>query len=82
MSNIRLIEPEGTFLLWLDLRQLGMTPEDLMTFLRNEAKWAVTRGHAFGTEGAGFVRVNIACTHSKLEAALNQFVNAVIDLHV
>ncbi len=78
--GIRLIEPEGTFLLWLDFRQLGMTPEHLMAFLKDEAKWAVTRGHAFGVEGAGFARVNIACTHSKLEAALNQLVKAVSKL--
>lgn len=80
--GIRLIEPEGTFLLWLDFRQLEMTPENLMAFLKNEAKWAVTRGHAFGVEGTGFARVNIACTHSKLEAALNQLVNAVSKLSV
>lgn len=80
--GIRLIEPEGTFLLWLDFRQLGMTPENLMTFLKHEAKWAVTRGHAFGAEGAGFARVNIACTRSTLEAALNRLLQAVSGLSV
>ncbi|MEO0759271.1 MAG: MalY/PatB family protein [Cyanobacteria bacterium J06648_16] len=79
---IQLIEPEGTFLLWLDFRNLGMSPDNLMKFLRDDAKWAVTRGHAFGAEGAGFARVNIACTHAKLEAALNQLVNAVSRLSV
>ena len=47
-----------------------MLPDDLTEFLRSEAKWAVTRGHAFGEEGSGFARLNIACTRAKLEAAL------------
>lgn len=72
-----LIEPEGTFLLWLDFRELGLQPDDLTAFLREKAKWAVTRGHAFGKEGAGFARLNIACTRLKLEAALNQLTNAI-----
>ena len=80
IPSIQLIEPEGTFLLWLDFRQLGMPPDELMAFLRNEAKWAVTRGHAFGMEGAGFARVNIACTRAKLEVALGQLVNTVSKL--
>lgn len=77
IPSIELIEPEGTFLLWLDFRNLGKSPDELMKFLTEKAKWAVTRGHAFGAEGAGFARVNIACTHSQLEVALNQLVNAI-----
>ena len=80
--GIQLIEPEGTFLLWLDFRQLGMPADKLTAFLREEAKWAVTRGHAFGQEGAGFARVNIACTRANLEVALKQLVNAVSKLAV
>ena len=67
-----MIEPEGTFLLWLDFRELGLPPDALTRFLRSKAKWAVTRGNAFGAQGAGFARLNVGCTRSKLEAALNQ----------
>lgn len=80
VPGVELIEPEGTFLLWLDFRQLGMEQDNLMTFLKCQAKWAVTRGHAFGAEGAGFVRVNIACPRNRLEAALDQLVQAIYDL--
>ncbi len=80
--DIQLIEPEGTFLLWLDFRDLDMSSEHLMRFLRNDAKWFVTGGHVFGAEGIGFSRVNIACTHAKLEAALNQLVDAVSKLSI
>lgn len=77
---VDLIEPEGTFLLWLNFRQLGLGPNDLTAFLREKAKWAVTRGPAFGTEGEGFARVNIACTRSTLARALDQLSNAVAQL--
>ena len=77
MSGVELIEPEGTFLLWLDFRGLGLAPDDLMAFLRNKAKWAVTRGPAFGDEGIGFARLNIACTRARLAAALDQLDRAL-----
>ena len=74
---IKLIEPEGTFLVWLDFRGLGLQADDLTKFLRGRAKWALTRGQAFGEEGAGFARLNIACTRAKLAAALTRLKNAV-----
>lgn len=76
IPDIQLIEPEGTFLLWLDFRSLNLPPEDLTLFLRNKAKWWVTRGEAFGINGTGFARVNIACTQAKLEAALERLKEA------
>ena len=77
VPGVELIEPEGTFLLWLDFRQLGFRQDDLTEFLRTKAKWAITRGHAFGEEGAGFARLNIGCTHARLEAALGRLAKAV-----
>lgn len=77
VPGVDLIEPEGTFLLWLDFRQLGFQQDDLMAFLRTKAKWSITRGHAFGEEGAGFARLNIACTHARLKASLGQLAQAV-----
>jgi cystathionine beta-lyase len=77
VPNVDLVEPEGSFLLWLDFREMGLRPDALTAFLQDEAKWAVTRGLAFGEEGAGFVRVNIACPRAKLDAGLRQLANAV-----
>ncbi len=76
-DDVKLIEPEGTFLLWLDFRGLGLDDEGLRSFLRTKAKWAVTRGAAFGENGAGFARVNIACTRARLSAALDRLVAAL-----
>lgn len=77
LSGVTLIEPEGTFLLWLDCRGLGLAPDALTAFLRCKAKWAVTRGSAFGNEGVGFARLNIACTRSRLQAALDRLEGAL-----
>ena len=77
LPGVQLIEPEGTFLLWMDFRKLGFTPEELTKFLRSRAGWAVTRGQAFGVEGEGFARLNIACTRAKLTSALQQLSAAI-----
>ncbi len=77
MPEVSLIEPEGTFLLWLDFRNLGLQPDDLTKFLRTEAGWAITRGVAFGDSGAGFGRLNIACPRARLEKALDRLVHAI-----
>ncbi len=68
-----LIEPEGTFLLWLDFRALGLEPGALKPFLRQVAGWAVTDGRSFGEGGAGFVRFNIASPRPQLQQALDRF---------
>ena len=80
IGAVELIEPEGTFLLWLDFRRLGLEPEALTAFLRGRAGWAVTRGIAFGPEGAGFARLNIACPRARLSAALDGLETAITDL--
>lgn len=70
-DTVDLIEPEGTFLLWLDFRKLGLATDDLTAFLRGQAHWAITRGIAFGHGGAGFGRLNIACPRARLARALD-----------
>ena len=77
ISSVELIQPDGTFLVWLDFSRLGLMPEDLTAFLRGEAKWAVTRGEAFGPEGVGYARLNIACTRAKLSAAFDNLERAI-----
>jgi len=77
VPEVGLIEPEGTFLLWLDFRALGLAPDKLTEFLRGRAGWALTRGEAFGREGEGFARLNIGCTPARLKAALGQLKRAL-----
>ena len=80
IPNVELIKPEGTFLLWLDFTKLGLQPEQLTAFLQKKAKWIVNRGEAFGTQGNGFARVNIACPRSIVETALDNLSSAISEL--
>lgn len=79
VKGVELIAPEGTFLLWLDFRSLGLTPDELTAFLRQKAGWAITRGQSFGPEGEGFARLNIACPRARLNTALQRLSKAVAD---
>ncbi len=72
MPGVELIQPDGTFLMWMDFRGLGMEPAELTAFLRQKSGWGVTRGTVFGEEGRGFARVSIACRRAELDKALNQ----------
>ena len=80
IPGVGLIEPDATFLLWVDFRQLGLSADELTNFLKTNAGWAVYRGSGFGEQGAGFARVNLACTKAKLEKALDQLADAVSNL--
>lgn len=74
---ISLIEPEGTYLAWLDCRGLGMTDDELAGFFRDRAHVRLHLGAAFGPGGSGFVRMNIACPHAILLKAVSQIQNAL-----
>lgn len=69
LPEIKLVEPEGTFLAWLDLRNLNLTPSEQMSLIMNKAKLWLEPGITFGPEGMGYERMNIACSQSVLEEA-------------
>lgn len=73
------IRPEGSFLVWLDCRDLGMTQEQLMDLFITKARVGVTSGEPYGPEGIGFVRLNFGCTHRILKEALRRINEAVAD---
>ena len=70
LPGIRLIEPEGSYLLWLDCRELGMTDDELQHFFVHEAGVALSPGTIFGEEGSGFMRMNIGAPRKTVAAAL------------
>ena len=77
MPEIRLVEPEGTYLIWLDCRALGLNDKALDELVIQRAKLWLDGGHMFGQGGSGFQRVNIACPRSLLEQAMEQLAAAV-----
>ncbi|MCP3910990.1 MAG: aminotransferase class I/II-fold pyridoxal phosphate-dependent enzyme [Actinomycetia bacterium] len=74
---VSLVETQGTYLAWLDLRGLGLDVPEVARWLASEAGMAVSPGHWFGREGAGFARVTIAVPPSTIEQAIEQLVRAV-----
>ncbi len=77
LPEINLIEPEGTYLVWLDFRKLAMAHEELEKFIQNEAKLALDEGYIFGDGGKGFERINIACPRSILQEGLERLEEAL-----
>ena len=79
IPKIKVIKPEGTYLVWLDCRELGMDSISLRTLMREKAKVGIEDGYTFGSSGAGFQRINIACPRATLKEALNRIQQAVND---
>lgn len=77
LPQIKLIEPEGTYLIWLDFRALGLPEEKLEHLIVHEAKLWLDSGAIFGSAGEGFERVNIACPRAVLKEALDRLYRAV-----
>ena len=80
IPRIKVIKPEGTYLVWLDCRELGMEPVNLRSFMREKARVGLQDGYLFGPSGAGFQRINIACPRVVLEQALHRIESAVNNL--
>lgn len=77
IPKIRPVMPQGTFLMWMDCRELEMDSSDLEQFLIHKAGLAVSQGYEFSEEGKGFIRVNLACSRTLLSKAMDQLSNAV-----
>ncbi len=69
---IKPICPEGTYLVWLDCRQMGLKGPKLNKFMVSKASLAMSAGTYFGANGEGFMRMNVACPRAILEKALAQ----------
>lgn len=71
------IRPEASFLVWLDCRRLGIPHTKLVDLFVNKAKLALNDGAMFGSEGEGFMRLNIGTTRAILTQALTQLKSAI-----
>lgn len=75
--EVRVFPLEGTYLLWLDMRKLGMTHKELEQFMKEEARLYLDEGYIFGPSGRGFERINLACSRMTLERSMERFKNAM-----
>jgi cystathionine beta-lyase len=72
LPQIKLIEAEATYLLWMDFSLIGKKEDELKDILINKANLGYNHGSMFGPGGNGFFRMNTACPRSVIEKALNQ----------
>ena len=78
IPEIDFFECEGTYLVWLDMRKLGMTDNELDDFLRDKCGIIQDPGYWFGENGKGFSRLNIACPREILEKSLLKLEEEII----
>lgn len=70
LSQISMIEPEGTYLLWLDCRAMGLNDKQLKDFFVQKAGVGMSPGQMFGAGGSGHMRMNIGAPRSVIQQAL------------
>ncbi len=77
MPGLRPIRPQGTYLVWVDMRRLGLDDDQLQDLLVDGARLATNPGYGFGSGGEGFHRFNLACPRSRVEEAVRRLRSAI-----
>lgn len=77
LKGVNMVEHEGTYLVWLDFRQTGLSVDELEDTIVNKAGLWLDSGRIFGESGRGFQRINVACPRSILKEALDRINKAI-----
>ena len=77
LPKITVVSAQGTYLLWLDCRQLGLSDQLLQQLFLEQAKLALSPGAMFGKGGEGFMRMNIGTTQENVLLALDKLKKAL-----
>ena len=77
LKCVNMVEHEGTYLVWLDFRQTGLSVDELEDTIINKAGLWLDSGRIFGESGRGFQRINVACQRSILKEALDRINKAI-----
>lgn len=80
LPEIKVVKPEGTYLMWLDFNGTKIPQDKIQEFLINEAKVAMNDGGSFGNNGKGFARMNVACPRYMVEEAMERIEKALKNL--
>lgn len=75
LPKMKLVEPEGTYLIWLDVSAYGYTPGQIRENLRTKARLWLDEGEMFGQEGSAFVRINMASPRRRIQEAMERFLS-------
>ena len=74
------VQPEATYMIWLDCRKFGMTGKELQDFFVKKAGVGMNEGSTFGLGGEGFMRMNLGTTHQTVMKAMEQIEKAVASI--
>jgi cystathionine beta-lyase len=77
IPQIKVYQPQASFLVWLDCRDLHLTQPELVQFFEEKAGLYLNDGSMFGPGGEGFMRLNIGCPRATLEVAMNALKKAI-----
>ncbi|MCJ8009467.1 MalY/PatB family protein [Lederbergia wuyishanensis] len=72
LPELKVIEPEGTYLVWVDCRATGLDDKEIRQRLLEKAGLAVNFGNSYGQGGEGFIRINTACPRSIIEEGIER----------
>jgi cystathionine beta-lyase len=76
LPSVKVMKPEGTYLVWMDFRDANIDTKKLKKFIIEEAGLGLSDGFLFGEEGLGFQRLNLACPRSVLKKGLEGLLKA------
>ena len=77
IPKVKIVKPEGTYLVWFDFRELNLSNEKISKVLIKEGKVALNNGTSFGDVGSEFFRMNIACPRYMVQDAIKRVDKAV-----
>ena len=77
LPGVKVVETEGTYLVWLDFRGLNLSESELESLIIKKAKLWLDSGMMFGGAGSGFQRINVACPRNTLVEALTRLETAL-----
>ena len=80
IPEIKLVDGEATYLLWLDLTSLGVSSNEAYSIIRNKTGLFLSKGSVYGKCGDGFLRMNVACPRSYLEDGLERLKRGVEEI--
>lgn len=76
-DKIRVLPADSLYLAWIDCRGLGLDPAALDKFMLTKARLWLDKGQKFGTEGHGYMRINLGCPRAHVDEAIQRLLTAL-----
>lgn len=76
-AGVEVLDMDSLYLVWMDLRKLGMKPAELEDFVLTKARLWLDKGPKFGVDGHGFMRAKLGCSRHTVDAAIEGLSHAL-----